>query len=238
MADPNEAPPGIWATIVAVFRRNRVPCLFVNLIVVLLVSSYYMVPSVAAAWAEVGAFKVRSGYVFSAISGAASAAFLPYVAQRLMGTWPKENGARRLLILTLFWAYRAVEVDLFYHLQAWMFGTGSDFQTRVCKVFVDQFIYSVFWAAPNCVLILRWLDLGCSWRKTWASLDRQFWTRTFPAVILTNWLVWIPVVSLVYGLPSPLQFPLFTVVMSFFVLVVTLLAVDEKETARPQSTMV
>ena len=228
MPETIEAPHGIWDIIREVFRRNRVPCLFVNVLVVLLVSSYYLVPQVADTWAAVGAFKTHWGYWFSAISGGLSAALLPYFAQRLMGTLPPTGNMRRLAILLVFWGYRAVEVDVFYQLQGWMFGSGGDLKTRVCKVVVDQFVYSVFWAAPNCVLMLRWLDFDCSWSRTKTSLDRQFWTQTFPAVIFTNWLVWIPVVSLVYGLPGPLQFPLFTVVMAFFVLVMTLLSSGNK----------
>ena len=235
MPESIAAPQGIWAIIVDVFRRNRIPCLFVNIGVVLLVSSYYLVPQVADAWTAVGAFKTHWGFWFSAISGGLSAALLPYFAQRLMGTLPAHGNMKRLIILLFFWAYRAVEVDVFYQFQSWLFGSGGDLKTRVCKVAMDQFVYSVFWAAPNCVLMLRWLDLDCSWARTKASLDRQFWTQTFPAVIFTNWLVWIPVVSLVYGLPVPLQFPLFTVVMAFFVLVMTVLSAG-KPTAIQSAT--
>jgi hypothetical protein len=42
--------------------------------------------------------------------------------------------------------------------------------------------------------------------------------------MVTNWLVWIPTLALVYSLPPALQFPLFAVVMCFFILIITLLA--------------
>jgi len=35
--------------------------------------------------------------------------------------------------------------------------------------------------------------------------------------------VWIPALALVYSLPAALQFPLFSVVMCFFILVVTVM---------------
>jgi hypothetical protein len=97
------------------------------------------------------------------------------------------------------------------------------------KLAVDQFIYSPFWAVPTYLIALRWMERGCSWKRTRASLDRVFWTRTFPTVLVTNWLIWIPAVTLVYSLPAPLQFPLFSVIMCFFVLLVTLLARGNEE---------
>jgi len=42
-------------------------------------------------------------------------------------------------------------------------------------------------------------------------------------VLVTNWLVWIPALALVYSLPAALQFPLFSVIMCFFILVVTMM---------------
>ncbi|MEZ5432658.1 MAG: hypothetical protein R3F31_16095 [Verrucomicrobiales bacterium] len=90
-----------------------------------------------------------------------------------------------------------------------MFGTGHDARTLLSKVAVDQFIMSPLWFVPTVLIALRWVDLGGSWARTRASLDRVFWTRTCPTALVTNWLVWIPTLSLVYSLPSALQFPFF-----------------------------
>lgn len=228
MPESTETRPGIWAAIAAVFRQNRIPCLLLNVLVAGLVASYYLVPQVAAAWEAVAEFKTRWSYLFSAVSGGMSAAVLPYLAQRAMGTLSVGAGRRQLGWLVLFWCYRGVEVDLFYKFQGWLFGQGHDAGTLVLKVIMDQFIYSVIWAAPSYVIMLRWLEKDRSWSQTFASLDRRFWFHTYPTVMVTNWLVWIPTVTLVYSLPLPLQFPLFTVVMCFFVLIVTLLAAGQR----------
>ncbi|MDB6137092.1 MAG: hypothetical protein JWO94_164, partial [Verrucomicrobiaceae bacterium] len=207
MPEISELSPGIFTTIAGVFRQNRLPCLLLNLLVALLVSSYYLLPSVADVWASVAEFKIRWSYVFSGVSGGISAAILPFMVQRAMGTLPMQTGAKRLACLTLFWCYRGVEVDLFYKFQDWFFGNGHDFRTLALKVIMDQFVYSVVWAAPSYVILLRWLEMKGSWSRTLASLDRRFWLHTYPAVMVTNWLVWIPTVTLVYSLPLPLQFP-------------------------------
>ncbi len=224
MPETTDHPQGIWPAIRAAFRQNRLPCLLLNLLVVALVASYYLWPAVAGLWASVGEFKTRWSYAFSFGSTAFSAAVLPFAIQSMMGTLPAGNRYKTFLLLTAFWGYRGMEIDLLYRFQGWLFGHGNDPATLASKVAVDQLIYSPFWAVPTYVIALRWVDLGCSWPRTRASLDRRFWTHTYPTILVTNAIVWIPAVTLVYSLPGPLQFPLFSVIMCFFVLLVTLLA--------------
>lgn len=219
------APPlGIRATISEAFRANRVPCVLLNVLVIALVSSYFFLPSVASAWAVVGEFKLRWAYGFSLASTIIAAVLMPSVVQWAMGTLPTEHRARRIALLILFWGYRGMEIDLFYHVQEWLFGSGHDALTLFKKVAFDQFVASPLWFVPTYVVALRWADHGGSWSRTMATLTRDFWLRTCPTVLCTNWLIWIPTLVLVYSLPAPLQFPLFSIVMCFFILLVTLMA--------------
>jgi hypothetical protein len=215
--------PGILATIMAVFRQNRAPCLVLNAIAVALVVSYYQVPALAGFWQALGAFKTHWSFAFSCVSTMFAAAIMPAAIQRFMGTVPRQGGGRRLLLLMLFWGYRGMEIDLFYHFQTWLFGDAHDATTLVKKVLVDQFVMSPIWFVPSYVIALRWVEMGGPWARTRATLNREFWTRTCPMVLITNWLVWIPALALVYSLPAALQFPLFSVVMCFFILVVTVM---------------
>lgn len=214
--------PGIRSSIASAFRQNRVPCLLLNALVIALVASYYTSPPVAAVWNEVGGFKERWSYAFSLASTIFAASVMPFGVQSLMGTLPREGRARRLFGSMLFWGYRGMEIDLFYRLQGWLFGHGHDVKTLAIKVAVDQFIASPLWFVPTYVVALRWIDIG-SWKQTRATLDREFWTRTCPTVLITNWLIWIPALVLIYSLPPALQFPLFSIVMCFFILVVTVM---------------
>jgi len=229
MADSSSSPQGIVATIAAVFRQNLMPCLVLNVVMITLVCSYYLVPTVAGVWEAVGEFKLRWSYAFSLSSTVFAAVLLPTVVQWAMGALPEEGRWRRLGLLTLFWGYRGMEIDLFYRLQGWMFGSGNDVGTLALKVAVDQFVMSPLWFVPTYLIALRWVDMGGSWARTRASLGRDFWTRTCPTVLVTNWLVWIPTLALVYSLPAALQFPLFSVVMCFFILIVTLLARGDRK---------
>ena len=224
MTDTPSPTQGIVASIAGVFRQNRVPWLVLNALVVTLVGSYYLMPSVAGVWESIGQFKLRWSYAFSLSSTIFAAVLLPTLVQGAMGTLPKEGRWKRVGLLALFWGYRGMEIDLFYHFQSWLFGTGNDAGTLLTKVLVDQFVMSPLWFVPTYLIALRWVDMGGSWSRTRASLGREFWRRTLPTVLLTNWLVWIPTLALVYSLPAVLQFPLFSVVMCFFILIVTLLA--------------
>lgn len=224
MSAPRSISTGIAGTIAAVFRENRVPCVLLNVVVVTLVVSYYQVPAVAGMWESVGEFKLRWSYGFSLSSTVFAAVVLPFGAQALLGTLPQVGRIRRFMLLALFWGYRGMEIDLFYRFQGWLFGHGNDARTLIQKVALDQFVMSPLWFVPTYLIALRWIDRGGSWETMRKSLDAGFWRRTLPTVLLTNWLVWIPTLALVYSLPPALQFPLFSVVMCFFILLVTVMA--------------
>lgn len=214
----------IGARLAAVFRENRLPCLVLNLLVLALVGSYYAVPQAAALWQAVGDFKLRWSFGFSLASTVFAAALLPTLVQGLMGRLPAHGRLKRLALLSLFWGWRGMEIDLFYQIQGWLFGHGNDLRTLLIKVAFDQFVMSPLWFVPTVLIALRWVEFDGSWARTRASLDREFWLRTCPTVMLANWLVWIPALALIYSLPAALQFPLFSGVMCFFILILTLLA--------------
>ena len=227
--------PGVLASIGAAFRQNRVPCLLLNVLVVALVASYYQWPAMAGMWAALGAFKTKWSFVFSCVSTMFAAAVMPFFVQWAMGVLPAEGRWKKLGLRMLFWGYRGMEIDLFYYVQGRLFGDGHDAATLVKKVAMDQFVMSPIWFVPTYVIVLRWIDQGGSWARLRASLDRDFWTRTCLTVLVTNWLVWMPALALIYCLPGPLQFPLFAVVMCFFILLVTLIARDNR-TPVPEGT--
>jgi len=223
MPESLETRPGILASIAQVFRENRVPCLLLNVLVASLVGSYYFLPAVAGAWEALAVFKQHWGFAFAFVSTVFSAVLLPSALQWMMGTLPVKERLKRIVCLSLFWGWRGIEVDFFYRFQGHFFGTGNDAFTLAKKLVMDQFVYTTIWAAPTYLVVLLWIDVDYSWPRLRATLDRRFWTHTYPSVIVTNWLVWVPAVLLIYSLPGALQFPLFAVVMCFFVLIVTLL---------------
>ena len=57
-----------------------------------------------------------------------------------------------------------------------------------------------------------------------ASLKRKpFLDRAIPLMI-ANWVVWIPAVSLIYLFPLPLQLPLMNIILALWCLILTFFA--------------
>lgn len=127
----------------------------------------------------------------------------------------------------VFWACKGIEVDLFYTLQALWFGNANDFSTILRKTAVDQFIYSVFWAVPSMMICFLWMESNFSFGDTLPKLNKRFWLMKIPTVIVSNWLVWIPAVSIIYSMPASLQLPLFNLVLCFFVILLTVLSKEK-----------
>src|SRR6266446_1016347 len=89
------------------------------------------------------------------------------------------------------------------------------------KICIDQFGYNVFFAAPFGVLTYEWKNSGISMQPlrdlfTWP----HYRDKIFPTLLAT-WAVWIPLMAIIYSLPLVLQFPLFSLALSFWVLLLT-----------------
>ncbi|MET0356516.1 MAG: hypothetical protein ABW044_07035, partial [Cellvibrio sp.] len=128
-----------------------------------------------------------------------------------------------LFFYLVFWGLKGVEVDFFYQLQGDWFGYDNTLKTIVLKTCIDQFFYSALWAAPSITIIYLWVESGYDFRKWTNAMDRKFFTVKIPTVILSNWMVWFPSVSIVYSMPQDLQIPLFNLVLCFWVLLLAVL---------------
>ena len=63
-----------------------------------------------------------------------------------------------------------------------------------------------------------------------AFFTLAFYRTTVLPTLIASWGVWIPVVTIIYSLPSLLQIPLFGLALSFWVLLVTYItAARQKE---------
>ena len=113
-------------------------------------------------------------------------------------------------------------VDLFYQYQSRWFGDGTDPGTIALKVAVDQLWFSPFISVPQGTLYTRWLDEGRAGLV--AVLRWRFWITEYPPVVLSCMSVWVPATAILYCLPQPLQFPLFALVLVFWVLILSLSA--------------
>ena len=102
-------------------------------------------------------------------------------------------------------------------LDGW-FGSGRDLGTLFLKTAVDQFVWTVFLVAPTNAAFCFWLGRDFSFRRTRTEWPANFARDVFLPNLLANWIVWIPVLCVVFAFPLPLQIQLAGLASSFWAL--------------------
>ena len=182
-----------------------------------LVLAYYFQPSAQTGFAQLAAWSRNGGYGFSALTTALCGGVLPFLFLRLnpatRGGYPWPH----LVFFTLFWAWKGAETDLIYHTLTAVYGGDAHAGTILRKVATDQFFLNPLYATPVGSIMFAWKDGGFRWAPVWADLRAGRWyARRCLPVQLSVWALWLPVVCCIYALPSPLQMPLFNVVLCFW----------------------
>lgn len=220
MSDAAALPASDWSEIRSALRANLLPGLILWSVGLVVVAVFYLVPSAQPAFARVAATKASWGYGFSILAASLFGGLLPWIAARLLGReLPFSHG----LLLTLLLAERGFEVDAFYRFQGILFGNQATVGTVAAKVIFDEFFYTVVWSAPSTIALFAWRDGGFT-RAAWRTACRPATILArLRAVLLCNWMIWTPIVSLVYSLPADLQIPLFALATTFWSLTLLLL---------------
>ena len=202
-----------------------------------LVVIYYFWPAGAAAlsryaeWQHAGGI-IRTGLVAGFAGGILSELSVIYV--RDGGRWTKTNLENMAFRFAVFF-FGGVIVGEFYQWQAVWFGDGVSWRVLLPKVLVDQFIFSVFWSTCYQTTVFRWQALRYSGSRLWSELDGNFVIERMLPVLVTNWMFWIPGVTLVYSMPLILQMPLNIFATAIWSLLLAGLA---KPTLMPDTAMV
>ena len=225
-ASPESSP---WQSGLRGARANLWPGLALQLVALAVVASFYWLPAVHAALARLVVFREETGAAFAIVSTALVGGLLPFLYLRRTGRYNGWQG----LGLTVFWGYKGFEVDLLYHLQAHLVGSGHNFGTIAVKVCIDQLVYGPLLAAPDMTAGYQLVEAHFDWSAVWADWKRPHWyrRRVLP-VLISNLGVWVPAVAIIYLLPTPLQLPLQNIVLCFYTLVIA----HQTRTA-PESTV-
>jgi hypothetical protein len=214
------APSPLRAALLAA-RANLAPGLVLQGFAAAIVAGYYLAPPVRSALERLAAFRTEVGLPFAVVSTAVFGAIIPFAILRLSAATRSRYTLGQMSALVAFWAYKGVEVALFYALQARLFGEGQGAGAIVAKTLVDQFIYGPILATPLTWLVYAWVEHGFDTRALIADLRAPglYRTRIFP-LLVTSWSVWLPTVVIIYLLPTALQLPLQNIVCCFFTLLV------------------
>lgn len=186
-----------------------------------IVGGYYLLEPVADALNVVAAWKVKHGYLYSAVSAALLVGVVPLLIEQFKPAGDREPLTwATLLAFAAFWAFKGVEVDALYRLLAFLFGDSNAPSVVVKKVLSDSGVYVPLWAVPTMVIYYRWVEFDFSFRQVWGELDGSWFRKQWLPILVTDWIIWIPTVTLIYILPLPLQLPMQNLVACFFVLLV------------------
>lgn len=204
-------------------RRNLVPALILQAVLLLLLAAYFWHPPTGVALGVVADWRREAGYGFVLVASIVGSALLPElfrIACFQRGR-PERRNLSHLAFSIPFWAFIGVAVDTLYRAQAMLFGAEADFATVVCKVAVDQFLVSPLGFMPFTALMFEWRHHGYDWRAVTRNLTPAFYRDRVLPIQVAAWTVWIPGTAIIYTLPLLLQVPVYVLANCYWVLVLT-----------------
>ena len=208
-----------WAAGLRGARANVGPGLLLQAAALAVVLAYYYHAPTRAAFGQLVAFRARTGLLFGICSTAFFGGVLPLLILRGRALPGVRHDWRQDLVLTAFWGYKGLEIELWYRLLAFAVGTGGGPGTIIAKTVLDQLVYCPIFAVPLTVIVYQWCAVGFSARAVREDFRMPGWYgRTVLPTLIANVAVWVPAVAIIYALPTALQLPLQNLVLCFFTL--------------------
>jgi hypothetical protein len=204
-------------------KANALPGFILQGAMLLLLIAYYLSPACAHFLDRVAHYKEQHGLAFVVIAAAVAGAIVPELFVIMFfqrGRFRREN-LRNLRFTIPTWAIDGILVDLMYRLNAVWFGNVVTVWVVGAKILVDQLGYNPFIAAPLEVLVYEWKNEGFSPASVRRALTWDHYKDKIVPTLLATWAVWAPLMAIIYSLPYPLQFPLFSIALTFWVLLLT-----------------
>jgi hypothetical protein len=215
-----------WEESLKSLRANLIPGLILQAVMAAMAAAYLWHPGARHLFTELARIRSDWGLWFSFLGTSLASALLPEILRGFRRTSAADGPPlrERLLFAIPFWGLIGVQVDLFYRLQLHLFGPSESISVIVTKVLVDAFLYCPLLAMPEAVCVFLWRDHGFTRRGFHGWTPGRFYAlRIFP-VLMANWMVWIPLVSIIYSLPPALGIPFFIIAQAFWVMVFTTLS--------------
>ena len=204
-------------------RANAVPALIIQAFMLALLIAYYTNHRVSSALVGLAEFKRAHGLLFVIVASITAGALIPelFLILFFQRGRPTLRNLRNLLFTVPVWGFDGTLVDLLYRSEAAWFGDVVTLPVVAAKICVDQFGYNPFFAAPFGVLTYEWKNNGISAKPLRQLFTINHYRYKIIPTLLATWAVWIPLMAIIYSLPLALQFPLFGLALSFWVLLLT-----------------
>ena len=201
-------------------KANALPGFVLQGAMLAILIAYYTSAGFAFWLDRLAHFKQQHGLSFVIAAGILAGALLPelfliFFFQK--GKLHRQN-FRNLAFTVPTWGLDAVLVDLMYRANMIWFGDAVTVPVVLAKICVDQLGYNPFFAAPGEVLVYEWKNEGFSWSSVRRAFSWEHYRDKIVPTLLATWVVWVPLMAIIYSLPYPLQFPLFSLALTFWVL--------------------
>jgi len=195
--------PGISAVV-----SHWKPFLLIQAMALLCVVAYYKSQAFANVAGVLQDWKVAGGLTFAFLAGALAGGLVPEMARMATGMVEGSGWQRwhQVLWTSLVFGVVGVFIDLFYKLQALLFGTGIDPATLAYKTAFDMFVFAAFFCIPFEVASLQWPQKGYRPIEFIKGFGAATYRDNVLPVLLPCWAFWIPVLACVYAMPMNLQF--------------------------------
>lgn len=186
---------------------------------VLLLLAYLFSPAVQSGLRQWGEIKQAWGYTGSFVTYATFAVLVPELLAWAVLRQPVPSTiVKDIAFAIVVFGLIGMSVQVLYDVQIGLFGSGNDAATIIKKMLFDQFVYS---PVSNFIMVgvFLWKDEGfrTSTLRYFGTLD--FWAQRYLPVIIAVWCVWGPGVLVIYFMPTGLQFPVASLILSFWILI-------------------
>ncbi len=204
-------------------RANAAPALIIQAAMLGLLVAFYASPAASDALNRLAELKRTLGWPFVFLASITAGALIPEIFLILFfqSGKPGLQNLRNLMFTIPIWGFDGTLVDLLYRGEAALLGDVVTLPVVVAKICIDQFGYNVLFAAPFGVLAYEWKNSGISTRPVRDLFTWQHYRDKIVPTLLATWAVWIPLMAIIYSLPLVLQFVLFGLALSFWVLLLT-----------------
>ena len=103
------------------------------------------------------------------------------------------------------------------------------------KTLFDGFVFCPLVAVPMVVIAFAWFDNSYSFNIFRGSNALRILARRIFVVLVADWIVWLPLVFIIYSLPPGVQIPFYIIAQCFWVLVFTKLVQSAEKTGNQSS---
>ncbi|MCF2948321.1 hypothetical protein L0668_09405 [Paraglaciecola aquimarina] len=234
MTNPTNNQVSLTDNIKRALKANFIPGVFLQVFALMIALSYFFWPASQSVFTFFADLKDTNGALYAIVSTALFGGVIPFLYLYLNGKIAF-SASKQFLFYVFIWALLGWIVNEFYLFQSYLFGDGNDWLTIIKKAAFDQFVFSAILTCPWLTLVYLWKDQRFSWARTRPLLGELVKVQ-IPTTVLTNWLIWIPAVCLIYTMPPNLQIPLFNLVLCFFVLIFAILQSEPEVATSTQKT--